>query len=128
MLSLTKQQLEVLRNKMQAELAQLSKETHAEMSVASKMSYAAIDGIAGDAAVADTMVDIDNAIIGLHLQKIMDLNAALARITSRSFAVCKDCGGEIAYPRLLAYPTAKRCMDCQSRHEKTYASEPRRSI
>jgi DnaK suppressor protein len=128
MLSLTKPQLDVLQQKMTAELAQLSKETHAEMSLELKMSYIGLDSNAGDEAIADTMVDIDNAIIGLHLQKINDINAALARMATSDYGVCADCAGEIAYPRLLAYPTAKRCMDCQRRHEKTYASEPKRSI
>lgn len=128
MLTITKAQLDLLQQKMEAELAYLTKESHAEMSPELKMSYIGIDGIAGDAAVADTMVDIDNAIIGLHLQKISDLNAALERLASNAYAICVDCGGEIAYQRLLAYPTAKRCMDCQNLHEKTYVSEPRRSI
>jgi RNA polymerase-binding transcription factor DksA len=128
MLSLTKAQLDLLQQKMEAELAYLTKESHAEMSPELKMSYIGIDGIAGDAAVADTMVDIDNAIIGLHLQKISDLNAALERLASNTYAICVDCGGEIAYQRLLAYPAAQRCMDCQNLHEKTYVSEPKRSI
>lgn len=128
MLTMNKQQLELLQQKMEAELAYLTKQSHAEMSPELKMSYIGIDGIAGDAAVADTMVDIDNAIIGLHLQKISDLNVALERIASNAYGICIDCGGEIAYQRLLAYPTAKRCMDCQNLREKTYVSEPKRSI
>lgn len=128
MLTINKQQLDLLQQKMAAELAHLTKQSHAEMSPELKMSYIGIDGITGDAAVADTMVDIDNAIIGLHLQKISDLNAALERIANNAYAICIDCGGEIAYQRLLAYPTAKRCIDCQSLHEKAFISEPKRSI
>jgi len=125
---MNKQQLDLLQQKMAVELAHLTKQSHAEMSPELKMSYIGIDGIAGDAAVADTMVDIDNAIIGLHLQKISDLNAALERVANNTYAICIDCGGEIAYPRLLAYSTAKRCTDCQSLHEKTFISAPKRSI
>jgi RNA polymerase-binding protein DksA len=125
---MTKPQLDLLQQKMEAELAQLSKESHAEMSLELKMSYIGIDGSVADEAAADTMVDIDNAIIGLHLQKITDLNAALERIEMGSYAICVDCGSEIGYQRLLAYPTAKRCMDCQILHEKTYVSEPKRAI
>jgi len=128
MLTMNKQQLDLLQQKMAVERAHLTKQSQAEMSPELKMSYIGIDGITGDAAVADTMVDIDNAIIGLHLQKISDLNAALERVANNTYALCIDCGGEIAYPRLLAYPTAKRCIDCQSLHEKTFISEPKRSI
>ncbi len=37
------------------------------------------------------------------------------------YGVCVDCGAEIGYEPLLAYPTAKRCIACQRQHEMTYA-------
>ena len=67
---------------MEAELAQLVDETLDEMSPALKANYLdnGGDGDTGDEALADTIVDIDNAVIGLHLQKVTDLNAALNSI------------------------------------------------
>ena len=52
------------------------------MNPALKVNYLDMDGDGdtGDEALADTIVDIDNAVIGLHLQKVTDLNAALDRI------------------------------------------------
>ena len=32
---------------------------------------------------------------------------------------CADCGDEIHAARRAAMPTARRCIDCQSAHEKT---------
>jgi uncharacterized protein (DUF983 family) len=34
---------------------------------------------------------------------------------------CNDCGEPIGYNRLMAYPTAKRCVQCQEVYEKTHA-------
>lgn len=124
-------QIEVLRRIMEAELAQLVNETQDEMDVEKKESYADIDGDVGDTAdeaFADTIVDIDNAIIGLHLQKARDLNAALDRVQMKIYGVCVDCNGDIGFERLIAYPTAKRCINCQSLHEKTFVSEPTSSF
>ena len=125
MSKISSKQVEVLRNAMEAELAKLVIETQDEMNPELKTNYVDIDGdVADDEAIADTIVDTDNAIIGLHLQNARDLNAALDRIQTGVYGVCTDCSADIAYKRLSAYPTAKRCIKCRSLHEKTFASEP----
>ena len=37
--------------------------------------------------------------------------------------ICIDCGDAVAYERLAAYPTAKRCLGCQQQRERTYAHQ-----
>jgi DnaK suppressor protein len=129
MSSISNKQIESLRVLIEAELAQLVLETQDEMNPALKTNYNDIDGdVADDEAVADVVVDTDNAIIGLHLQKMRDLIAALERIQTGVYGDCIDCGDDITYKRLSAYPTAKRCIRCQHLHEKTYASEPKSSF
>ena len=39
--------------------------------------------------------------------------------------VCIDCGDDVAFARLQAYPTAKRCIVCQEKREREYAQEGR---
>jgi ribosomal subunit interface protein len=128
--NLSKQQIDMLQGIMQKELARLVDETQDEMDPDLKANYIDVggDGDAGDEAVADTLVDTDNAMIGLHLQKVSDLNAALDRIQAGVYGVCIDCGSDIGLERLSAYPTAKRCIRCQRLHEKTFASEPKSSL
>ena len=46
-----------------------------------------------------------------------DIDAALERIRAGSYGICTDCGVSIPASRLNAYPTAKRCIDCQSLSE-----------
>ena len=43
-----------------------------------------------------------------------DIEAALERIQAGTYGTCTDCGVTIPAARLHAYPTAKRCIDCQS--------------
>ncbi len=46
-----------------------------------------------------------------------DIDAALERIRAGSYGTCTDCGVSIPALRLSAYPTAKRCIDCQTLSE-----------
>lgn len=43
-----------------------------------------------------------------------DIDAALERIQAGNYGICTDCGIAIPEARLHAYPSAKRCIDCQS--------------
>lgn len=123
MTNISNNQIAALKKIMEAELTQLVSETRNEMDPESKPSYVDVggDGNAADEAVADTIVDTDNAVIGLHLQKAKDLNAALDRLQAGAYGTCIDCNDSISFERLSAYPTAKRCISCQQLHEKLYS-------
>lgn len=70
-----------------------------------------------DAALADSSLATDNAVVGHDVQDVRDIIAARLRLAAGTYGTCIDCGEPIAYERLLAYPTAKRCLDCQRSHE-----------
>lgn len=70
-----------------------------------------------DEALLDTLSAIDDALIRQNLQDVRDIAAARRRIAEGTYGVCTDCESDIGYERLLAYPTAKRCIDCQREHE-----------
>lgn len=53
-----------------------------------------------------------------YLNEIKDIEAALRRIAENEYGICLDCGRAIYFKRLLAYPTAKRCLACQRLYEK----------
>ena len=48
------------------------------------------------------------------------IEAALARLDAGHYGECLDCGATIAQARLAAYPSALRCVACQTAHEKTH--------
>jgi DnaK suppressor protein len=71
--------------------------------------------------VANLLVDLDLAIIEMHINEILDIEAALLRISTGSYGTCIDCGDPVAPERLRAYPTAKRCQPCQRNYEHNHA-------
>ena len=77
----------------------------------------------GDQSVGDALADLNLAIIDRHVGELRDIEAARARMRDGGFGTCVECGAEIGYDRLLAYPTAKRCFACQQQRERVYAHQ-----
>jgi len=71
-----------------------------------------------DEALAEIWQRSDHAIVRQDIQDMRDIEAARGRIANGTYGVCIECGREIGYERLLAYPTAKRCIGCQREHEQ----------
>jgi RNA polymerase-binding protein DksA len=77
----------------------------------------------GDQSVGDALADLNLAIIDRHIRELRDIEAARTRISDGTFGTCVGCGDDIGFARLLAYPTAKRCVACQRQRERTFAHE-----
>ncbi|MGE5320449.1 MAG: TraR/DksA family transcriptional regulator [Hyphomicrobiaceae bacterium] len=80
-------------------------------------------GDAGDESLANALADYNLSILDRHIDAMRDIEAALQRIKNDEYGVCIDCGDEVTFPRLMAYPTAKRCIVCQEQREKQYVQE-----
>jgi DnaK suppressor protein len=52
-----------------------------------------------------------------HSNEMRQIEQAFARMRLGTFGICIDCESAIDFPRLLAYPTALRCMTCQEAFE-----------
>jgi RNA polymerase-binding transcription factor DksA len=74
-----------------------------------------------DAALADTTLAVDDAVINQDVDDVRDILAARDRLSVGTYGTCVDCGDRINYERLLAYPTAKRCIHCQRLYEQEKA-------
>jgi DnaK suppressor protein len=74
----------------------------------------------GEQSVADFMADARILEIEKEVAEQADVIAALARITDGTYGVCVDCGDDVGIKRLEAYPTAKRCIRCQTHYESTH--------
>ena len=123
-MALTRQQLDELKHIMESRCLALADEIRAGASrtrdeSAGTLASGHLDS--GDAAVADQIVDLDNAELVRDVCELRELEAAQARLGAGSFGRCVDCHEEIAYARLLAQPSASRCVDCQHIHESTHA-------
>ena len=85
-------------------------------------SYGQLAGQVHDAeeeSLADLLVDVDLADIAREVDEVRDIDAALRRILTGAYGVCVHCGEPIDYQRLEAYPTAKRCLECQRTYDRS---------
>lgn len=71
----------------------------------------------GDEASTEQWREANAAMIGHHEDEILSIKAALARLGSGTYGYCVSCGEPIGFNRLKAYPSASRCLNCQSRAE-----------
>jgi RNA polymerase-binding transcription factor DksA len=76
---------------------------------------------AGDSSVADLLMDENMTLVSRQVEEFSGLETAQQRLGRPGFGECAECGGDIAFQRLLAEPDATRCIECQSQHEKTFA-------
>jgi DnaK suppressor protein len=124
MTGLTMQQTRQLKRNLQAQRSSVLSEAHEELAHAAEQSYTEIAGEVpdfGDQATAASLTDYSNVIARRHVEAIREIDDALVRIKGRQFGRCVACGAEIRFERLKAFPTARRCVACQSLHERTFA-------
>jgi DnaK suppressor protein len=81
-------------------------------------------GESDDWGVADGLAELDLAETRHVLAELMAVDAALARMRAGTYGECVDCEQPIAGARLIAHPTAQRCVPCQEKHERKTAGPP----
>ncbi len=120
----TTRDIRMLKHKLLAQRKTLLGNAHDELARWSEHPVGEIAGEAPDTAddaVAALVTDLDHSLLQRHVDAIRDIDAALARIRERRYGSCIECGDDIALERLSVFPTAKRCVACQQRRERTYA-------
>ncbi|MDH5650121.1 MAG: TraR/DksA family transcriptional regulator [Gammaproteobacteria bacterium] len=72
---------------------------------------------ASDESVASLLADLNAVHMETEARELSDIAGALLRMRTGTYGNCLDCGTEINLERLKIYPTAKRCIQCQTAHE-----------
>lgn len=125
LMGLSQPQLSTLAKALDQRYEALLEEVRDELEQSENQQYIELIGRtppdSGDEAIGDALADLNLGIIDRHIQEIRDIEAARARIKDQSFGTCIECKADIGFERLLAYPTAKRCIVCQQQRERTYA-------
>lgn len=125
--ALSPSQLEQLVEKLNEEYQSLLREVREELEHSGNQHRIDLlnsePGDSGDESLANALADFNLAILDRHIDGMRDIEAALQRVRNGEYGVCIDCGEDVAFPRLMAYPTAKRCIVCQEQREKHYAQE-----
>jgi RNA polymerase-binding protein DksA len=102
-----------LRTEIQHTLERSSDETHVKIAEQVRDTE--------DDSFSNLIVDLNLAEIDRDADELRRIDTALARISGGSYGQCETCGQEIPEARLLAEPTALRCVQCQELFEKTHA-------
>jgi RNA polymerase-binding protein DksA len=123
--NLTKKQLGRLKDALLERQRMLTSEIRAKREQAAEEAREDTMGVAdtGDESVLRMQADLDLQEAGRDLEELQQIDAALRRMDDGGYGECVECGTDIEYARLEAQPTAMRCIDCQSQHERTYATK-----
>lgn len=126
-MALTGKELSSLTERLEERHRALLAQVREEIEHSDDREYAkligALPGDIGDQSVADTLADLNISIADRHIEELRAIEASLLRIQNGTYGTCVDCGAEIGFERLLAYPTAVRCIQDQERVERTYAHD-----
>ena len=77
-----------------------------------------LDNAAPDADAAEQFGHARTTAINKQIdKKIIQTKKALARIKVGKYGMCEDCGNMIDTDRLVVYPEATLCAECQSKRE-----------
>ena len=128
---LTQQQTKELGKMINERRNVLLEEMRADAERAREQPYAEHAGPApdaGDESVATLIADLEQADLTRDLDEFRGLEAARERMKAGGYGICIDCGSDVGYERLKAFPSALRCIQCQTRHEKTFGGEPKPSL
>lgn len=106
--------MQARRTRELAEIAAVAQRSHDER--LQQLAAGDVGGRQEDALLEIAQATAD-AVVRQDIQDVRDVAAARARIANGTYGVCVDCGEPIVYERLLAFPTAKRCIRCQRQHE-----------
>jgi len=122
-----------------ADLARLKAELEARrtalrVEVKTQLAGSGDDGVVGlrnriqesgdEWGVADGLAELDLAEVRHVLTDLTEVDLALARMRDGTYGECVDCGEPIAPARLMAYPTAQRCINCQGAYERKRSGPP----
>lgn len=123
MAPLTKQQIDHLKQVMQEREKELLGEIREALARSQEMPQGELADVpdVGDQSVMELLLDLDNSMVQRGVDELRGIETARERMDQGSYGQCIDCGLAIAYERLQASPTAKRCLACQEQYEKTHA-------
>lgn len=125
MSELTNEQRQTLLDQLQEERTSLRAELRTELLRSEQEAPAQVAGEvhdSGDESMADMLSDVNTQLMGQLIRQIREVEAAIQRVHGPEYGICEDCGDEIPYARLQAYPASRRCVTHQELYEKQHDS------
>ncbi|MCB1948222.1 TraR/DksA family transcriptional regulator [Nitrosomonas sp.] len=78
--------------------------------------------------ISNILADVDTALVDKQINEMRELEMSEKYLMELEFGDCVDCGEEIGFERLIANPSAQRCIACQRKYEKLYPHESNPSL
>jgi RNA polymerase-binding transcription factor DksA len=78
------------------------------------------DAAPDDQAVRDAVIDLNLAGVERQVHELRLIEAARSRLRDGTFGKCRKCSHPIAASRLMAFPHAELCVQCQQRAESPH--------
>jgi DnaK suppressor protein len=72
----------------------------------------------GDLSQLDLDEDIDYTLLGMHIERLREVEDALDRLEEGTYGICADCGAAIKLERLKVLPFTTCCVRCQEKREQ----------
>jgi RNA polymerase-binding transcription factor DksA len=104
--------LEELRDRLEADITQIERETAAESAWAEDVQPANVPGDYADMCLDDAAETINVALRGNEEYLLEEVNSALERLDRRVFGCCEGCRRMISSKRLRTVPYARLCREC----------------
>lgn len=115
--ALTAVQIADLKQLLEDRERMLQATLNAELHVEDPSQTSITGGSDADWTTADVDADTLIASAERHAKELAETAAALEKVADGRYGVCESCGEAIGYARLLAYPSARRCLTCQQAAE-----------
>lgn len=125
MSQLTKNEFAQVEMKLRERQSALLEEVRKELDQRENQHLASVmgnhPGDSGDVSLADWLADLNILRVDRQIRELREIETKLAQVKDGTANECVDCGKDIGLQRLLAYPTAMRCVACQEKYEHIYA-------
>src|SRR5262245_55173981 len=124
-MTLTAAQHSTIERRLDTCNGELRRQISAAMPEIADQSFTVLAGSvydAGDEATATMIEELSHTQLRRYVGELRQIEKARQRLAEGDIDECVECGEEIGYRRLHAHPVATRCIQCQTRHERTFGT------
>jgi DnaK suppressor protein len=121
---LTSKEREDIGDLLRKRRAMLDRTVRSELHTNTEGEVQATETSDTDWTTADVEADAALSKLERDANELAALDRALEKFELPDFGECEQCGSPIGYPRLLAHPTARLCLSCQTRLEANQSANP----
>ncbi len=129
---LDKSQLSIVEKELDRQYVALLEEVLEELANSEDREYVELIGRSptdnGEASMGDLLAALDSSLFDRHIKQLRAIEAASTRMREDVFGICAECGADIRFERLMAYPATRRCASCQQQRDHIFSHQATSSM